>query len=73
MVIKAKDLKVGHKVVVHEFGHRYSYELVKVQEYPKLSGPGGSAFIAVGTNEWQWGVPGLGGSLDLEEDVEIEE
>jgi len=71
MVIKAKDLKVGNKVVVHEFGHRHVYELITVKEYPKLP-VGGSGFIAVSTNEWQWGVPGLGGNLDLDEEIEIE-
>ena len=72
MVIKAKDLKVGDKVVVREFGHKYVYELISVKEFPKLPGPGGSPFIAVSTNEWQWGVIGLGGTFDLEEEIEVE-
>lgn len=73
MRVKAKDLKIGHKVVVCEFGRRFVYELISFKEFPKLPGPGGSAFIAVGTNEWQWGVPGLGGTFDLEDELEIEE
>ena len=49
------------------------YELISVKEFPKLAGPGGSAFIAVGTNEWQWGVPNLGGTFDLDEEIEVED
>lgn len=73
MRLKAKDIKVGDKVVVREFGHKYVYEITFFKEYTKLPGPGGAAFIALHTKEWEWGIPGLGGSFDLDEELEIED
>jgi len=73
VVVKAKELKIGTKVVVREFGQKKVYELTHVKEFPRLSPTYGAAFIAVATAEWIHGVPGLGGSLDLDEEIEIED
>jgi hypothetical protein len=72
MKLKAKDLAVGMNVVVHECGERYVYKLTHVQPYPSL-GKHSEAFIAVATEEWIHGVPRLNGTLDPDEEVEIEE
>lgn len=72
MKLKAKDLKVGMKVVVIEFGERKVYLLTRVQEFPSLSTTYGPGFICVGTKEWDNGILGLGGAFDLDEDIEIE-
>lgn len=69
--IKAKDLAIGMKVVVREFGERYVYKLTHVQHYPSL-GKHSEAFVAVATEEWIHGVPGLNGTLNPDEEVEIE-
>jgi hypothetical protein len=72
VVVKAKDLKVGMKVVVVEFGERKVYSLTHVQEFPSLAKTFGPGFIAVGTAEWDQGILGLGCTFDLDEDIEIE-
>lgn len=73
MLIKAKDLKVGMKVVVREFGQKSVHELTYVKEFPRLHPNYGSAFIAVKSTLWEYGVLGLGSTLNLDEEIEIEE
>jgi hypothetical protein len=72
MKLKAKDLKVGMRVVIHECGERYVYTLTRVEHYPQIAPTYGSAFIALGTAEWPNGVPRLNSTLNLDEEVEIE-
>lgn len=73
MKLKAKDLKIGQKVIVIEFGERFVYKLTHVQHFPPIGEKYGAAFIAVGTEEWDKGIPGIGSALDLNEQIEIEE
>lgn len=69
----AKDLKVGMKVVVHECGVKFVYKLTSVQHFPQLGEKFGAAFVALGTEEWDHGVLGLGSTLPLDEEIEIED
>jgi hypothetical protein len=73
VVVKAKDLKVGMKVIVHEFGEQHIHALTNVQYFPPLGEKFGAPFVAVGTEEWDKGIPGLGGTFDLYEEFQIEE
>lgn len=71
--IKAQDLKAGMNVVVTAFGERKVHKLTLAQYYPPLPGVKCSlGFIAVGTEEWDKGIPNLAASLDIDEEVEIE-
>ncbi len=71
MIIKAKDLQVGMRVVVITFGERKVHTLTKVKVHPALNARS-AGFVGVGTEEWDNGIPDLNGTLDLDEEVEIE-